>query len=508
MGRKSVYTKLLLVFLLGTAVFAACTTNIEPTPESSLAEVVTVSVERPLATTTPQPSITPTATMPLLETAVPTSTPSPTVTQASPTPTETPYSSVSRPILSRQGQLAFIKNQTLFVETAVGTGEFQEVARFVNDGEWANDGERIALYISNVPNVIDNENIALWDRQTNTVTYLTNLIADFPPAFPEENNKVLNLENIKWSPSNTKILFTVWEQLEPGIGGVWVADFNDASFDLEINGYSTKQSWWLDENTILVGWHCGAPCEGLTAYSNGEIIWELPWQTGGFFTFSSNHKFLINAGRVMGREPFATVEEIDLATGEIKIIWQATEPGYFPLFPINLSPDDNFISFHFGGSDPFSNPGTLYVIDRSGRSYGQRPNSVIMDWRPDGGPVVKEYIEDEQTQLVYWPLDGAAVRVFVSPKTFEFGEGKWSGDGRFFIYSAVDEAENKSYAYLWQPESGVPILLHAADGTDGFGNFAWLPDSTGVYFNLGREELWKFEVESELLTLIASSAED
>ena len=129
-----------------------------------------------------------------------------------------------------------------------------------------------------------------------------------------------------------------------------------------------------------------------------------------------------------------------------------------------------------------------------------------MDWRPGGGPVVKETVAEGQTQLVYWPLDGAAVQVFVNPSSFAFGEGKWRGDGRFFIYSAVDEAAKQSHLYLWQPESNAPTLLHTAEGTDGFRNFTWLPDSTGVYFNLGRMELWKFEVEAESLTLIASSA--
>jgi hypothetical protein len=79
------------------------------------------------------------------------------------------------------------------------------------------------------------------------------------------------------------------------------------------------------------------------------------------------------------------------------------------------------------------------------------------------------------------------------------------GNGRFFIHSAVDKAENKSHLYLWQPENGAPTLLQTTAGTDGFRNFAWLPDSTGVFFNLGRMELWKFEVEAESLILIASS---
>lgn len=146
------------------------------------------------------------------------------------------------------------------------------------------------------------------------------------------------------------------------------------------------------------------------------------------------------------------------------------------------------------------------IVDQNGRSYGQRPNSIIIDWRPDGGPVVKESVAEGQTQLVYWPLDRSAVQVLVSPTSFVFGEGAWSSDGRFFIYSAVDEAENKSHLYLWQPENDVPTLIHTAVGTDGFRNFTWLPDSTGLYFNLGQTELWKFEVETESLTLITSSA--
>lgn len=426
-------------------------------------------------------------------------------------PTTTPSPGILRPILSRDGQLAFIKNQMLMVETAPRNGDFTEIAQFVNDGAWSPDGLKLAFFINDIPDNLDNENVSVWEAGTNTITSLGDIVSDFPPELPllsEGNNRVLHLENLKWSPNNESISFTVWDTLEAGIGGVWIADFINANFNLAVQEFSTYQSWWINENTVLVDWHCGSPCEGLTAYKNGELLWELPWQTAGQFALSLNNEFLINTGRIMGREPFATVEEIDLATGEIKIIWEATEQGYFPLFSTNLSPDNNFISFHFGGSDLWLDPGNLYIIDRNGRSYGQRPNSVIMDWRPGGGPVVQESVAEGQTQLVYWPLDGEAVRVFVSPNSFVFGEGKWSGDGRFFIYSAVDEAENKSYLYLWQSENDAPTLLHSGAGTDGFRNFAWLPDSTGVYFNLGQMELWKFEVETKSPTLIASSAED
>ncbi|MCB8979994.1 MAG: hypothetical protein H6657_21500 [Ardenticatenaceae bacterium] len=173
-------------------------------------------------------------------------------------------------------------------------------------------------------------------------------------------------------------------------------------------------------------------------------------------------------------------------------------------FP-ELSPDEKHLGFYLENDDFFT---VLQIIDFNGRSYGQRPNSFMVDWRPGGGPVVQERMADGQTQLVYWPLDGADVQVFVEPGLFKVDEGKWSEDGRFFIYSTVDEVANQSYLYLWQAEYGVPILLQTAVGTDGFRNFAWLPDSTAVYFNFGRAELWKFSVEAESLTLIASAAEE
>lgn len=51
----------------------------------------------------------------------------------------------------------------------------------------------------------------------------------------------------------------------------------------------------------------------------------------------------------------------------------------------------------------------------------------------------------------------------------------------------------------------TPTPLTAAEGTDGFQNFAWLLDGTAVYFNFGRTELWKYEVATNALTLIAST---
>ena len=187
----------------------------------------------------------------------------------------------------------------------------------------------------------------------------------------------------------------------------------------------------------------------------------------------------------------------------------ATDPlATYPILPgarANISPDGQSIALYVPVEQGNFEDSALMIIDQNGRSYGQRPNSVIVDWRPGGGPVVQETVAGGQSQLLYWPLDGTPVQVFAELGLVDFAAGKWSEDGRFFIYSTVDEANNQSHLTLWQPEASEPTLLTTAEGTNGFQNFAWLPDGTAVYFNFGRTELWKFEVATHALSLIAST---
>lgn len=141
------------------------------------------------------------------------------------------------------------------------------------------------------------------------------------------------------------------------------------------------------------------------------------------------------------------------------------------------------------------------MIDRAGNWFGEVENVRLLDWRPSGGPVFAQTTETGQTQLLYWPLDGTMMRTFVFPSDFVFGSGRWSPDGRYFIYSAVDEEIDASYVYLWQPESGAPELLHADANELTFDGYVWLPDSSAVYFGLGQEKLLRYEVEEEVMLL-------
>jgi hypothetical protein len=84
-------------------------------------------------------------------------------------------------------------------------------------------------------------------------------------------------------------------------------------------------------------------------------------------------------------------------------------------------------------------------------------------------------------------------------------EGRWSEDGRYFVYNALDENEGASYLFLWQPESGLPTLIHAAASKEPFTHFTWLPDSQSIYFTLGDQSLWRYVIEDEELNLLAGT---
>jgi len=346
----------------------------------------------------------------------------------------------------------------------------------------------------------------LFDLKINSLTRLNDLIPNLPSG---------DFGVPIWMKSGEKLLFRKLFE-----GDISILDFETSSFSTPIQGSNNLGIWELPNENLLIQDHFGIWANVLQVYDlNGTRIWSFPNPSPEFPEFRSVEG--VNAG-VLGYS-----EE-----GELLIIFEPDEnlnefAAFYHFDPVSFEIEHLFsvqLAFANARISPTGDFAALYVprenaqneyedkdlmiVDHNGRSYGQRPNSIIMDWRPGGGPVVKESVAEGQTQLVYWPLDGEAVQVFVSPTSFVFGVGKWSGDGRFFIYSAVDETANQSYLYLWRPDNDTPALLHTSAGTDGFRNLTWLPDSTSVYFNLGRMELWKLEVETESLSLIASSEED
>jgi len=497
MKRLIVYAKRLIALGLITAVLTACQNN-DPLPPTQLAAV---------ATATNQPS--PRPTIAVTETAVPTSTLQPTLTRPEPTPTFTPLPDGLIPEVSSQGQLAFVQNQVLFVETAVGSGTFNEFGSNIGYPLWSPRGDRLIFRTCAVPDQIycEEPTWMLFDLKINSLVRLDDLI----PTLPSGDFGVPT-----WMRRGEKLLFRILFE-----GDISILDLETSSFSTPIQGSNNLGTWELPDENLLIQDHFGIWANVLQVYDlNGIKIWSFPnpnplfpefrsveGVNAGVLEFSEAGQLLIIFEPDENLDEFAAFYYFDPVSFEIEHLFSYQ---LAPATSLQISPDGQLIAMYVpreNGQNEFEDK-VLIIVDQNGRSYGQRPNSFIVDWRPGGGPVVQESMADGQIQLVYWPLDGSAVQVFVSPGSFEFGSGKWSGDGRFFIYSTVNEAANQSHLYLWQPENGVRVLLQTAVGSDGFRNFAWLPDSTGVYFNFGQMELWKFAVEIETLILIASSAEN
>jgi Tol biopolymer transport system component len=352
----------------------------------------------------------------------------------------------------------------------------------------------------------------LWLATNNTILALSEYVPGFSP--------LSDLINIGWSPDSTKIIF---EALAPDMAGsnpstqYFVVDLSENTFTQLIDRVDKGRLSHITNEVVVVFSHCGAPCQEVIVVNyQGQKLWQPEWRIGGFVSYSSDNQFFINIGRSStsgdGGIPDATVDRIDLQTGSLDIIWQMSrQNGYFAMEQPTISPDGRFITFNFMPPGVEWNVlGTLYLIDLNGRIYHECEACLVLDWQPEGGPVVVQFLSSGENQLVYLPLDGSLPRVFVTPKLFTFGSGKWSPDGRYFVYSAFDEAAAASYLYLWWPGDGEPTLIHATASNEPFNHFAWMPDSSGFYFNAKRTytELWWYRVETAEIQQIRATKDE
>jgi Tol biopolymer transport system component len=233
--------------------------------------------------------------------------------------------------------------------------------------------------------------------------------------------------------------------------------------------------------------------------------------------FAPNGNFMISHGRFdmadTNGQPYpATVDETNLATGEVSILWErawdTNRLNYFTAFmEPRISPDEQFLTFNYGPGLP--NPGTVYLIDRTGREYGQFNNTYALGWRPNGDLVLAQVLETDQHRLLYWTLDGETQPVFNTEPGIEIvsylrqtnnGEA-WSPDGRFFVYTLYNNHSKTEQLYLWRPDSGQPQLIYTTLRDIGIYNVLWIPDSSGFYFDTGEsfwqhKALWRYDVPS------------
>ena len=497
-----------------------------PTPVQNMAEVATVVVKRPSATplptltATPQPTATPalvvTDEMPRA-TAVPTVTHVPTFT-STPSPTPDPHLSVISsselnellyPISESEGQRPFVQDGILVREITHGSGEFEELGRYLRTAEWSPDGRHLLYSQSNLPNAPDNPDALfeywLWSVADNSNSQL---ITNNP-------NLPYDILDVFWSPDGTKALLRTHPDERhddiiryPTDWLLVAADLSRGTLSNNLIADIKEEPVWFTNEVYVLRFHCGSPCATYRAYTySNELAWEFDWRTGGFVDFASGGNFMINVGRGhpdvrIGEPPLpATVDEIDLTTGELKIIWERPrEEGYFnPFFMPELSPDEQYIAFNYG------NLRTVYMIGRNGQEYWQYANSHVVDWRPNNELTVCEMLDSGGSQLVHIDLAGEAEIIFSTEPETEIshcsggrnGGGKWSPDGRYFIFTTENQSEFKYELYLWLPESDEAHLIYSVFGNNRFNSFNWLPDSTGFYFTwLQDNTIWFYQLET------------
>ena len=392
-------------------------------------------------------------------------------------------------------------------ETAEGPGEFDELG-YVQTTVWSPDGSKLLYNLTDTPDTFDDPATQseqwLWSAEDENLVSLADLITNYP-------DPTYHLFNMFWSPDGTKIL--LWAKLDERHEEAAFIRYDSllVAVDLSQNTISdvlfisNDRPVWLTNEVFVIRDHCGSPCAFYKAYNySNKLVWEFDWRTGGFVDFASKGNFMINVGRGWpdGRGlPSATADEIDLTTGELKILWERShEEHYFnPFFMPELSPDEQHIAFNYGY------PYTVYVIDRNGQEYWQYARSHVVDWRPNNELTVCEMLDSGGNQLVHLNLAGEAQIIFSTEAGTDIshcswntnGNGKWSPDGRFFIFATENDAELTKKLYLWRPENSEIRLIHSMFGNSNFNGLDWLPNSTGFYFTwLQDNKIWFYQVET------------
>lgn len=407
-----------------------------------------------------------------------------------------PGSLLSPAFVSVTGQVAFVRDGVLYAaanQTIIAIAPIAEPVAG-DDGPveyvaaaWSPDGHSLLFFTT----LAEGEpyQAALW--QDGTVTPLSQLVNQPLPTVP--------FTSFRWSPDGDQIMLTTSSRLEPGsewTSGVWLVTPARRELTLVVEARELSNITWLDDERFMLTLACGRDCALIIAYNEQtELLWkayeEEGHATAGLFTLTADRQHLVNLNTVA-----QTVDWLDTTTGAITPLWSV--PGgqqFAPIRPL-LSPDGQQIAFTVIAEDT----PVLMRLGLDGQIKGQRENSTALAWRPGGGLVVTESLDESQNQLVYWGVDGAIDRLFVRPKHFRFDGGAWSADGRYFVYSAVDENIGASYLYLWQPESGVPFLIQATASQLPLGQFAWLADGSGFYFNLEDQGLWFYDAMTGQVT--------
>lgn len=500
--------------VVGTAVIAVFVALLPFLPQINefepAAQPGTTPAAGPSSTATVLPvTSTPTA---LPTTTLPVQIVSPTLSiaylpSATPTPTGSPMTgaNVSAPILNGRGGVAFVQEGVLFVDTAAGANPFTAIAGQVVWPDaaypitWSPDGRTLLFF-----QVVENgtNQVVLWHAGTQQLQPLSDVVRRRLPALP--------LDHARWSPDGRRLLLTTNGALDPSgewTHGIWVADLETGGLTLVVEAIALADALWLSDNTFLLQLDCGLDCAFLMAYDlQRNLLWkayanrEEMEVASNLFALTADRQRLVHlntTGRIQ------TVDVLETASGQVTTIWELPTDLHFARELPYLSPDGRALIFTAVDAEGKT---WLYLVDIEGKFYGRREDSRFLAWRPDdGGAVVADNRGPSQNQLVYWSLDGSIPRIFVRPRAFVFSYGAWRPDAQYFVYNAQDPGVGAAYLYLWQPEDGIPALVHAAASDEPFQNLTWAPDGQRIYFTLRDQELWQYDLEMGVLTLITTS---
>jgi hypothetical protein len=453
--------------------------------------------------------------------------------------------------LSSRGQLAYIQDGVLMVESAAQSGAFTEIARYATYARWSPDGSRL-LFDTN-PELISYSGEAgiylldykLWHAADGLVTSLTALEGFPPPPYLagawiplfQPNPAAFQSTWIPgdlaqgqtvWSPDGNLIYFINIVEPErlpvsfPGSNTVVVADLAAGRSFLAAEAVLISRVLPLPGEAFILQDHCGELCEWLTAYNlQGRELWHLPWVTDGAYAVTDDGAALINAGRITYDQPTETntVDRIDTGGGDYHPIWTLAPDEYFMpsnLYQTGLSADGSLVSFNlFRGEALF-----LQAADLQGKSYGQMPDAVNLGWQPGNGLMALQLVrggDAGQVQLVYWhPPSGGSITVF-GPTAFVPVDGAWSQDGAHFAFCTFDPVSATQSVYLWSPaDPTVQEVQTAPAGQAVHCNPTWLGDSSRLFFNLvdgpanaatGRlvSSLWQYTLANGLAAQISAN---
>lgn len=512
--------RLILLCFVGF-VLIGCSRNsaeIPTLPPTALIASAAVKTNTPSPTQTVEPTFThtarptitnePTATL----TSTPRVTPVPTSTRRPPTltvpatssPTKTPAptatlfgtNSISAVTISSLNQAAYIFDHDLYVETSAGSGQFELVQTEVAKAYWSPNGELLLTSEQRFERGPIYGEFRLWNRQTRTSQAIMTLVPDLITYAPNNRYHILG---IHWRPDSSGFVFKDSTEIQ-------YASFQFGTLTQILEFSPFRETVRIVRQDMIVAENfCGTPCNQYTSFGyDGELRWDERWLNRGMNGVSADNETIVIGGNFDPTQQYdgLPIFMMDVETGEQTLVLIVTDIDYVPPY---VSADAQYFTLSVGDGAAFpplhTTQGTR-IIRRDGAEMGIFLDAYVVNWRPDpNGLVMEKYEENGQRSLLYWEGE-KPLRTFVSSSDFEFPTSKWSHDGTYFAYHAVDVAQDASYIYLWQPENGPPELIHSFAGAEHNVRFEWETDESGIYFHYGQSELWHFEIAPQALQSI------